>query len=224
MTLASDYDGTLAEHGRVSNDLLNALWRFREHGNRLVLVTGRELDDLKSAFPEHDVFHLIVAENGALLYETATRKEDLLAAAPSPEFLNALRRRKVGPLYLGRVIVATLASYDHVIRETIAEIGVNAETILNLGSVMILPRGINKASGLRAALLRMGAARENTIAVGDAENDIDLLSAAGTGVAVANAVPTLKEKATWVTTHTASRGVMEVIASTAVSGRSGGLV
>ena len=64
--LATDYDGTLARHGQVDDATLARLEQVRKSGRRLVLVTGRELDDLKKVFPPFELFDCIVAENGAL--------------------------------------------------------------------------------------------------------------------------------------------------------------
>ena len=66
LALATDYDGTLAKDGRVDEPTLEALERFRDSGRRLILVTGRELDELLEVFPQVDLFERVVAENGAL--------------------------------------------------------------------------------------------------------------------------------------------------------------
>ncbi len=72
VALASDYDGTLAEDGRVSLSTIDALRALRQSGRKLILVTGRELPELKEVFPDVRDYDLVVAENGALLYEPAT--------------------------------------------------------------------------------------------------------------------------------------------------------
>jgi HAD superfamily hydrolase (TIGR01484 family) len=46
--LACDYDGTIAHEGRVDDETIAALGRLRDTGRRLILVTGRELQDLES--------------------------------------------------------------------------------------------------------------------------------------------------------------------------------
>jgi HAD superfamily hydrolase (TIGR01484 family) len=76
--LACDYDGTLAEEGTVSATTLAALVRLKTSGRRLILVTGRELDDLLQVFPENSIFERIVAENGALLYSPASRDTKMI--------------------------------------------------------------------------------------------------------------------------------------------------
>jgi len=78
---------------------------------------------------------------------------------------------------------------------------------------MILPSGVNKASGLQAALQALGLSAETVIGVGDAENDHAFLEICGLPVAVANAVPALKTKAALVTQHSAGAGVTELIES-----------
>lgn len=80
--LATDYDGTLAHDGIVDDATADALIAFRRSGRRLLLVTGRELPDLVRVFPRIDLFDRVVAENGALLFETATKKESPLAPGP----------------------------------------------------------------------------------------------------------------------------------------------
>ena len=55
----------------------------------------------------------------------------------------------------------------------------------NRSRVMVLPQGISKATGLREALNALRLSLHNCIAIGDAENDFQLLDACEIGVAVA---------------------------------------
>src|SRR5262245_28991719 len=105
--LATDYDGTLAHHGRVDDATIAALERLLATGRRLVMVTGRELPELLDVFPRPELFEWIVAENGALLYRPSTKQEKLLGEAPPERFVSALAERGVAPVSVGRVIVAT---------------------------------------------------------------------------------------------------------------------
>src|SRR5579872_7270467 len=102
--LATDYDGTLAHEGVVSDRALEALKQFRSSGRRVILVTGRTLESIASVFPNLDLFDRIVAENGSTIYNPSAKTERILAEAPSPSFLDALRRRGVSALELGHVI------------------------------------------------------------------------------------------------------------------------
>jgi len=212
--IATDYDGTLAEEGRVRADVVEALLRVKRTGRKLIMVTGRELDDLMRTFEHVDVFDRIVAENGALLYTPASAgrppTERPLAKPPPPDFVTALRLRGVTPLATGRIIVATWQPHEQTALSVIREQGLELEVIFNKGAVMILPSGINKAAGLRAALAELGIAAEQVVAVGDAENDHSLLGACGLGAAVQNAVPALKHRADLVLTGARGTGVIEL--------------
>src|SRR6478672_4660392 len=96
-TLATDYDGTIAQDGSVDAPTLASLRALKETGRRLVLVTGRELPDLERVFPELTIFDRIVAENGGLLYMPASREERPLAPDPDPRLVVYLRERDVAP-------------------------------------------------------------------------------------------------------------------------------
>jgi hydroxymethylpyrimidine pyrophosphatase-like HAD family hydrolase len=211
LTLCTDYDGTLATEGKVFPETAAALESLIASGRRPVLVTGRELDDLQKVCPYLDLFEYIVVENGALLYQPSTHTETPLAQRPPDSFVAALRARGVGPISVGRVIVATWEPHETVVLETIKDHGLELQVIFNKGAVMILPAGVNKATGLSAALTRMGLSPHNAVGVGDAENDHALLALCECGVAVANALPTLKEEADFVTTGQRGAGVTELI-------------
>ena len=211
VALACDYDGTLATDGQVGDDVLAALEAVRASGRRLVLVTGRELPELQQTFARVDLFDQVVAENGALLYDPATRAEQPLAERPSEAFIAALRARGVQPLAVGRVIVATWHPHEQTILEVIREQGLELQVIFNKGAVMVLPSGVNKSSGFQAALKTLGLSTHNAIGIGDAENDHAFLSLCECAVAVANALPTVKEHADLVTEGDHGAGVIELI-------------
>lgn len=208
--LATDYDGTLAHHGTVSAETLAAVGRLRASGKKLVLVTGRELEELKTVFPEIGLCDLVVAENGALLYWPQDGRIKLIGEPAPAAFVERLRARGV-PVAVGRVIVATVEPHEIAVLQTIKEMGLELEVIFNKGAVMILPTGVNKATGLREGLARLGLSTRQVIGVGDAENDHAFLRICGAGIAVANALPTLKERADFVTERRAGEGVTELI-------------
>jgi HAD superfamily hydrolase (TIGR01484 family) len=209
--LACDYDGTLATHGRVDDATLAALDRLRASRRKLILVTGRRLPDLFEVFPRIELFDRVVAENGAVLYRPSDRGERTLAEAPPEALVAALKQRQVTPLAVGRVIVATWEPSEAAVLETIRELGLELQVIFNKGAVMVLPSGVNKATGLDAALAELCLSRHNVVGVGDAENDHAFLARCECSVAVANALPSLKERADVVTTGERGAGVAELI-------------
>jgi hydroxymethylpyrimidine pyrophosphatase-like HAD family hydrolase len=211
LALAADYDGTLASGGTIAEDTWAAIGRLRGSGRKILLVTGREVDDLLSVCPHLDRFDHVVAENGGVLYRPATRQCILLAPPPPKAFIQALRDRHLQHLSLGRVIVATVEPFENVVLEVICDLGLELQVIFNKGSVMVLPAGVNKASGLKAALEELGLSPHNVAAIGDAENDYAFLSLCEFSAVVANGLPMLKEHADIVTTGEDGKGVIELI-------------
>src|SRR6185369_3591902 len=101
--IALDYDGTIAHDGEVPAHVLDGLARLKESGRKLILVTGRELDELLAIFPGITLFDRVVAENGALLYRPHDRSlKDL--GDPAPEDLVAELEAAGIPLSVGDTI------------------------------------------------------------------------------------------------------------------------
>jgi hypothetical protein len=107
---------------------------------------------------------------------------------------------------VGHSIVATVESYEHHVPSAIHDLGLEWHVIFNKGSVMALPSEVTKATGLAAALDELQIKPEQAVAVGDAEKDQAFLRACGLAVAVANALPSVKELASIVTTKPDGRG------------------
>jgi HAD superfamily hydrolase (TIGR01484 family) len=207
---ATDFDGTIATDGTVDQTTTEALKRIRAAGILTLLVTGRELKDFGNAPQILDLFDTVVAENGGVLYNPATQEAQIVSAAPPQEFVDALVQKGV-PVSVGYSIVATVEPHEITVLELIKEQALELQVIFNKGAVMILPAGVNKASGLRAALEPHNIPASETVAVGDAENDNVFLESVGLSVAVANALPALKERVLYVTQSNAGAGVTELI-------------
>jgi hydroxymethylpyrimidine pyrophosphatase-like HAD family hydrolase len=211
--LATDYDGTIASDGKVTAETVAALKDVLATGRRLVLVTGRELDDLMSLFPDLSIFERVVAENGALLYRPATKERRRLAEPPPPALLTALRARGVAPLSSGEVIVATREPHETAVLETIRELGLEMQVIFNKGAVMILPAGVNKATGLTTALEELKISPHNVVGVGDAENDHSFLKLCERSAAVGGALPAIRDTADILLSADDGAGARELAAS-----------
>jgi hydroxymethylpyrimidine pyrophosphatase-like HAD family hydrolase len=206
-----DYDGTIAEDGVVSDRTIQSLEKVRESGRQVVLVTGRQLEDLLRVFPRVEIFDRVVAENGAVLYCPTTREQRVFAESAGAEFIRALREAGIYPLDEGRVIVATQRPNETKILEIIRDMGLELQVIFNHGAVMVLPSGVNKASGLKVALHEIGLSVHNSVGIGDAENDHAFLAITECSVAVANALDALKKRVDYVTRGEAGDGVVELI-------------
>lgn len=211
LALASDYDATLAFEGEIALQTLDALVRLKSSSRKLLLVTGRQLDDLLAIFPRIELFDCAVTENGAVLYWPSSRRIESLAPEPSRQLLERLRQQGVQPLSVGRSIVATTQPHYDAVQKTIAEMGLAMKIIFNREAVMVLPAGVDKATGLARALEELGLPAEQVLGVGDAENDEVFLNLCGFSVAVANAIPKIKQVADMVTEREHGLGVVEVI-------------
>ena len=211
VALACDYDGTIAEDGKVPDRVVDAIERLKASGRRVILVTGRELEDLQKVFEHLDVFDRVVAENGALVLDPRTRDVRTLAEPPPPAFVDALHERNVGPLSEGHVIVATWEPHEETVLETIKDLGLELQVIFNKGAVMVLPPLVNKATGLRAALDELGLSPHNVVGIGDAENDHAFLDLCELSAAVDNALPAVKERCDHITAGHHGDGVVGLI-------------
>lgn len=208
--LATDYDGTFAHHGAASESTLAAAQRWKDAGHKLILVTGRELNEFLDIFPQVKIFDLAVMENGALLYHPDTGMIETLAEPPPTDFIARLVERGL-PVQVGKVIVATWEPHENEVLQAIKDFGLELQVIFNKGAVMILPSGMNKASGLLAALTKLGLEPGEVAGVGDAENDHAFLDICGYSAAPSNALQVIKDKVHFVATRDHGDGVEDLI-------------
>ena len=207
--LAFDFDGTIAENGVVPPHIYTALEQLYASGYVLFLVTGR-LTESVSLGALGDLFTGIVWENGAVLYDTANHETQLPFGQLDRRLVEALTAADV-PLEHGLAIVSTWDPHKETVWRVINEWGGDAAVINNKGAIMILPAGAAKGSGLQRLLTICGFSPRNLVSFGDAENDLSLLNLGEYGVAVADAVPSLKAIADLVTTQPGPAGVHEVL-------------
>jgi hydroxymethylpyrimidine pyrophosphatase-like HAD family hydrolase len=214
--VALDLDGTLADGDRVSEAAIAAVDRIRDDGLVAMLVTGRILADVNATFPalrEH--FDVVVVENGAVLV-LGDELRDL--AEPVEEALASVLAEQNVPIGRGRVLLASDARHAQAVVAVVGTLGLDCQIVRNRGALMVLPAGVSKGTALIAALEELGISPHNALAVGDAENDLALLHAAEAGVAVANAVPSLREHADLVLDEPDGAGVAALLAGPILSG------
>jgi hypothetical protein len=108
-------------------------------------------------------------------------------------------------------IVATWQPQETVVLAVIRELGLELQVTFNKGAVMVLPAGVTKATGLTAALRDLGLSPHNVVGVGDAENDHAFLHRCECAVAVANALPAVRDGADLITRAANGAGVVELI-------------
>jgi hydroxymethylpyrimidine pyrophosphatase-like HAD family hydrolase len=203
--VALDFDGTVKpRNGNVDPRLLDYLKALRRTGVKLVLVTGRCVEELEQLVSP-SVFDAVVAENGAILLVDHQK-----TVFDSPAW-SATRKALLEHLNPGceEVIVsadrAHLPRLEHLLKPGAVRIELNKDR------VMVLPPGVDKASGLKAALRRLDVDAGALMCVGDAENDVSMLKLGRVKVAVRNAVDQLKAEADYVTKAEDGAGVLEAL-------------
>ena len=191
---AVDFDGTIARHDRLDGSVEVVLRQLKDGGRVWrVLVTGRTVAALRRDLPDvFDLFDVVVAEDGAVLM---TPSGKWMLADPVPDTLAA----RLGELGIGHhrgdVILAADLADQHAVLDVIRSLGLDCQLVANRAAVMVVPAGVTKGSGLGGALSQMGVSAHNAIGVGDAENDLSLLAACEVGVAVGDAVGSLRRAA-----------------------------
>lgn len=182
-SLALDYDGTIALGDRIDPAVRDAIAFARSRGVTVLIATGRILDDLRRVAGDLHFVDGVVAENGAVMHLPESEHTSLLAPAVPQRFLDELTRRGV-PFQAGKSLVDADAADAAVILDVIHSLELPLVLIFNKGRVMAMPQGISKGTGLRTALDTLRLSARNTLAIGDAENDHELLRLAEVGVAV----------------------------------------
>lgn len=181
--VAIDYDGTIAVDGAMDPDVRSAIAQVRLHGIAVILATGRRLAELKQVAGNLECFNAIVAENGAVLYFPESERHTVIGHAPQPRFLHALRETGID-FSVGDSVIETAATNARAVLELIHRLEQPLMLAFNRSRLMLLPPGISKSVGLARVLSTLRLSIHNTIGIGDAENDHDLLDACEVGVAV----------------------------------------
>jgi hypothetical protein len=190
--IAVDLDGTITQDGVLDTSTIAALDECRGAGAATILVTGRIETELGADFPgllTH--FDAAVLENGALLIVDGHRT---VLASVDPLLAPRLRDRSV-PIRDGVAILACRSTDAPIVFDGIDSLGLDAQLVHNRNELMVLPSGVSKGTGLRAALSELAISAHNTLAVGDAENDLAMLSAAEIAVAASGAIESVRRVA-----------------------------
>jgi hypothetical protein len=182
-SLALDYDGTITRGDRLDPDIRDAIALARTRGITVLLATGRILDELRRVAGELHFADGVIAENGAVVHFPESDHTTLLAPAVPQSFLDELARRGIN-YRAGQSLVDADAADAPVILEVIHSLELPLVLIFNKGRVMAMLQGVSKGTGLHAALETLRLSARNTLAIGDAENDHELLRLAEVGAAV----------------------------------------
>jgi hydroxymethylpyrimidine pyrophosphatase-like HAD family hydrolase len=197
--LAIDFDGTIAIGDRLDPQVRAALGDLRAHDIVVVLATGRRLPDLQRLVGDLHFVDAVVAENGAVVTFPDSGYTTVNGEAPPPPLIDALRASGVR-VDVGRVVLETSADDAPIVLAAIRRLELPLAIAFNRGRLMVLPQTISKATGVRQALTFLRMSPHNAVAIGDAENDHELLKACEVGLAVSWGSAALKAVADYVLT------------------------
>jgi hydroxymethylpyrimidine pyrophosphatase-like HAD family hydrolase len=181
--IAVDYDGTTGTDAGLDPAVRAVIGEAQGRGIRVVLVTGRILADLRRVAGSLALFDAVVGENGAVLSVPGDGRTRLLASPPPESLRKELARRNV-PVVAGASVIEADAAQAHAVLQIVRDLELPLVIVFNRGRLMLLPQSVSKATGLQAALAALRLSAHNTLAVGDAENDHELLAASEIGAAV----------------------------------------
>jgi phosphoglycolate phosphatase (TIGR01487 family) len=208
--VVSDYDRTLAHEKDgffVSEEVKRRIQSFVER-NYFAIVSGRE-KRLIDIFAKGLKPTAWVLENGTLIF---VGDEEILNVPRSwfqirEEVTSRLEKMGIN-FSVGRVIV--YVNNRGFTDQELSQLREICDVEYNRGDAMILPKGINKASGI-AKLKEILKFNGKTIGVGDGENDLKMMEVVDVKVAVGNAVPMIKEVADLVLKHEDGEGILELL-------------
>jgi hydroxymethylpyrimidine pyrophosphatase-like HAD family hydrolase len=182
--VALDYDGTINDGaGHLDGAVRAAIVALRSRGIAVLIVTGRRVEHLREGIGDLRIVDAIVAETGAVVVFPASGRTLFLGRHPPRAFLDELSKRNVG-FVAGECIVEMDAVHAQAVLDIIHELELPLVLLFNRSRLMVLPQSVSKGTGLRDALTAMRLSVHNTLAIGDAENDHEMLSVAEVGAAV----------------------------------------
>ena len=214
--IAIDLDGTLTSRSHLSTQALDAIRDVRRRGLTVALVTGRIEAELQAEFPRiADHFDALILENGSVMVLNGHARA--LAEPVDSSLDDALAERWV-PFRRGQVLVAIDGEHAATVVDVIGELELDCQVVRNRAALMVLPAGVTKGTGLRALLTEMNFSPHNAVAVGDAENDLSMFGVAEVGVAVADAIASVRRHADLVLDQPDGAGVAELLTGPHLSG------
>ncbi|MGA8275847.1 MAG: HAD family hydrolase [Thermoplasmata archaeon] len=206
----TDLDRTLLRPGgRATRAAKRALREVRGMGLRTVLASGRTYADLVRHARGFGEWDALVAENGAIVESPlgSTRK------AIGRRVAATVRRRLAAYSDLhaevGEVVVSVPREERRRLLRAVA--GLPVDLVANVDRLMAVPSGVTKRTGVQSAMRRLGLVGAGYAAIGDAENDVELLRGARLSGAVANAERAVRSAADYRCRRPFEQGVLEFV-------------
>ena len=208
--LVIDLDETLTRGGedRVKPHVREALFSLKKSGWTLILATGRDRRYLMRRDDIEGIFDAWVTESGISVY---LPESGIYEYFVDESWRMLVKKLRALPFVEEKEnTVAFKSEYLDVIEAEVSKLGIRAVFRDNKGTILLLPEGVNKAFGVREAM-KLLKVDGFIAAIGDSEVDLELLELADFKAVVANADPSLMEKADYVAEREDGDGVVEII-------------
>jgi phosphoglycolate phosphatase (TIGR01487 family) len=232
--IALDMDGTLLnEQGAISEENSLAIQEAQAKGIHVVLSTGRSILTCENYAKSLNLSSYLVTVNGSEIWDCSgnLHERNILHAEyiqmmwewanTNKTYFWAISTDKVwrnqmpDDLFAHQWLKFGFDIADDSLRETILQRLLSNQHLEVSNSsptnIEINAAGVNKANGLLHVCSKLRISMDEVIAMGDSLNDIEMIKAAGCGVAMGNAQNEVKKAADWITDTNEEDGVAKAI-------------
>jgi phosphoglycolate phosphatase len=216
--VVTDVDGTLTDEGRRLDPVaIRYLRRVEDRGIPVLLATGNVLPIALALYRSLGLSGPIVAENGGLLYRKDPDGRDVVERLADPEVARngfdvlANAGLPVRRLFTDRWRESEVALEPNVavakVRRCLEGRPIDVESTGY--AIHLMERGAGKLPALVRALTYLGLTPADCVILGDGDNDVQMLRAAGFGVSFASGSPRARRAARYVARASYAGGFVE---------------
>jgi phosphoglycolate phosphatase (TIGR01487 family) len=196
-------------------EALEILRKAEASGVRVIIASGNVLPIARALSTWIGTSGPVIAENGGIIYfnnETRylTTKDEPLRAFKMLESKSDVVGLATNKWRETEIALDSTTDIDKT-RKILAEEGYEVNVGTTGLAVHLNNPGVNKYEALKIACGLIVLTPQNVIAIGDYENDLEMIKNCGLGVAVANAIPEVKSVADYVTKNKNGLGIVEAI-------------
>ena len=212
--VALDVDGTITDKSRRGCiSAIETIYKVETMGIPIIIATGNILCFTKALSIFLATSGGLVVENGGVI-ESRGSREVLGNFAKCQNAYNHLKSElPVEKVQNSNLRISEIAITRKFPVDAIKKVleGFDVEVYDSKFAIHITDPSVNKGSSVIKVAADIGVSPGEILAIGDSENDIEFLSAAGVKVAVSNANPELKDIADYVTSKPHGDGVREAV-------------
>jgi len=216
--VVTDVDGTLTDSSRrLDPEALRWVRKLEDGGIPVVLATGNVLPIALALHRSFGLTGPIVAENGGLVWWVDEEGRDRVERlADRGVALAAYRKLVRSGLPVRRLFTDRWRESEVAIEPTVTvatvrrTLGPGALTVESTGfAIHLMERGAGKLAALARVLAPLGRSVSDAVVLGDGDNDVQMLRAAGFGVSFPSASPRARAAADYVTRRPYAGGFVE---------------